>query len=230
MKVLVVITLIVGTFILIRITEMLLRFFIGKRQKLKFIIRYFPIVELITTLSITFWAIDYLFSAKSYYQTIILSLIISIIALVSWFVARDLIFRIQNNIRSGSSLQLGNIEGKMLRMGAAHIVIETNEGKIVKIPYSKVANEIVSEQPEEGVREDSELTLKIIRNKNWKEVEAELKNVLLHSPWRLINTDPRIELLSEEEEYFKIQIFIKTRGKKHTEQLRTYLLTRFGES
>ncbi len=232
MKVLIIIAIIIGTVLLVRFTEMLLRFFIGSRQKLKFILKYFPVIELSATLLIVFWSTDYLFSEKTYYQTIILSLVVSFIALISWFIARDLIagivFRTQNNLRRGASLQLGKIEGKMFGMRATHIVIETDEGKMVKIPYSRIANEIVSEQPEEGVHEDSKLTLKIDKTKSWKDTETHLRNILLNAPWRILSSEPKIKLLSDEGPYYKIQIFVKTRNKKHTEKLHSLLLSRLG--
>ena len=231
MKVLVVIAAVIVTVILVRITEILLRFFIGNRQKLKFILRYFPILELLASLFLIFWAIDFLFSTKPYYQTIILSLIISFIALISWFVLRDLIagvvFRTQNKIASGSSIQFGNIGGKLLHVRSTHIVIETDQGRTIKIPFSRVLNEIVSEQSEEGVYTDSVLRLKIRKNKNWKETESILKNILMNTPWRLLSHEPKINLLSEQDKYYELEIFVKTRSKKHEENLYNLLVDKF---
>ncbi len=231
MKVLIVIASVIGTILLVRIVEMLLRFFVGNRQRMKFIIRYFPIFELSAALLIIFWAVDYLFSAKSYYQTIMLSLVISFLALISWFVVRDLIagivFRTQNNLNRGSLVQLGNIAGKLLHMYATHIIVETNEGKTIKIPYSRLTNEIISEHSEEGARDDSVLTLKVNKKASWKETESELKNILLNTPWRLLNSELKIKLLSEQDNYYEVEIFVKTRSKKHEENLYALLADKF---
>ncbi len=231
MKVLVVIASIIGTLLLVRIAEMLLRFFIGSRQRLKFILMYFPVLELTAILLIVFWAIDYLFSSKSYYYIIILSLIISFIALISWFVIRDfiagIVFRTQNNFNRGASMKFGEIAGKLISMRTSHIVVETEEGRIIKIPYSRIIGEIVSEHPEEGVREDSVIGLKVKKSKKWNETEASLKNTILNSPWRLLSSEPKIKLLSEQDKYYEIEIHVRTRSKKHEENLNTFLSNKF---
>ncbi len=233
MRVLLLIAIIIIAVILVRITEMLLRFFFGNRQKLKIVIRYFPIIELLATLLIFFWAIDYLFSEKSYYQVLILSLVISSIILISWFVARDLIaglvFRMQNNLPRGASVQFGKTKGKLLQMRSTHIIIETNEGQIVKMPYSRVANEIISEYPVEGVREDSKLKLNISKKMSWSETEGLLRKTLLNTPWRLMNADPIINLLSDEGQHYIIQVFVKTRNKEHANRIHALLLSKYGE-
>lgn len=231
MKVLVVIASVIGTLILVRIAEMLLRFFIGSRQRMKFILKYFPVLELSATLFIIFWAIEYLFSSKSYYQIILLSLIISLIALISWFVVRDfiagIVFRTQNNLNRGATMKFGEIAGKLLSMRTTHIVVETDEGRVIKIPYSRIISEIVSEHPEDGVREDSMIRLEVKKKMKWNELESSLKNTILNTPWRLLTSEPKIKLLAEQDKYYEIQIYVRTRSKKHEENLKALLSNKF---
>lgn len=231
MKILIAIAIVSASLILIRITEMLIRYFVGRRKRLKFLIRLFPLFELVTVAIIIFKLIDYLFSKSSYYEVIVISLIIIFIAFISWFLIRDLIagivFRTGNNFRSGSAVQFGNDKGKLLHMRASHIIIETREGKTIKIPYSRIANELISEHSDEGVREDSILIVRMPKSNAWNETESALRNILLNAPWRLLGSDPHVELIAEEEEFYEVEIHVKTRSSKYVENLFALLSRKF---
>lgn len=231
MKILVALAFVIAALALIRIIEMLIRYFAGKRQSLKFLIRFFPLFELVSVLIIIFNAIDYLFSESNYYKLIVMSLIISFIAFISWFLIKDLIagiiFRTGNNFRSGSAIQIGETKGKMLKMRATHIIIETHNGKTVKIPYSRVANETISEHSEEWVRADSLLVIIIAKNMSWRETEMKLKNILLTTPWRLLGSKPLIKLRTDEGQFFEVEIQLKTRNSKYVDNLFLLLSRKF---
>ncbi len=231
MKLLIAALVIAGTFFLIRLTGYLNKFLIKRHLKWKVLPRLFPLFELIVELSVVLWTINFLFQSKSYYNIIVIGIIIIFIGFFSWFLFRDLIagyiFRIQNNFRSGIEIQLGETSGRLIEMRATHIIIETSEGKTVKIPYSRISSEIVSEQPAESITEDSVLTLQVTNNKSLPETEEKIRKALLNSPWRLLHREPVIKLKTQNEKHFVFEIQVKTRNRKHQQYLYISLLKQF---
>lgn len=232
MKFLVIFIVAAGTAILVRVFEIIIRAIIGNRQRLKFVTRFFPVFELLIGLALIFWAVDFLFSGKSYYFILVVSLIAVVVALISWYIFRDVlagvVFRVQNNLPRGASIQLGNISGRMLQLRSSHIVIETEEGRTIRIPYSQATNEIISEQQEKGVHEDSTIKLRIPNKTNWSQLEIQLKNTLMNTPWRLIRSEPVVHLISEEKNFFQVEIHLKTHSKKHENNICQFLQNKFG--
>ncbi len=231
MKLLIATIVLAGTFFLIRLTGYLNKFLIKRHLKWKVLSRLFPLFELIVGLSAVLWTINYFFQSKSYYNIIVISIIIIFIGFFSWFLFRDLvagyIFRILNNFQPGIKIQLGATSGRLIEMRATHIIIETGEGKTVKIPYSSISSEIVSEQPAESITEDSVLTLQVTNNKNLPETEEKIRKALLNSPWRLLHREPVIKLKAQNEVHYVFEIQVKTRNKKHQQYLYSSLLKQF---
>jgi hypothetical protein len=231
MKFLIIIAVIVGTALLVRIVEIVIRALIGNRQKLKFILRYFPILEFLIGLALIFWAVDFLFSDKSYFFILTIVIVAVVVALIAWYVFRDVmagvVFRVQNNLPRGASVQLGEIKGRILHSRATHVVMETDEGKTIRIPYSHATSEIISEQQERGLHEDSIIELSIPKNDSWQKTKELLNNILLNTPWRLVHSEPVVHLISEEDANFRVEIHVKTHSKKYEDNLYKFLVGKF---
>jgi small-conductance mechanosensitive channel len=231
MKILIVVLVLAGSFLLIHITGNIIKLLIKRYHKWRFLGKILPLVELIVGLVVVFWTINFLFKNKSYYSILVISIIVVFIGFLSWFLIKDLIagyvFRLQNNLRPGTEIQLGRSKGRLLSMHATHIIIETGDGKTVKIPYSRISNEIVSEQPEETIADDSVLTLRLNSCINIQETEEEIRKAILNSPWRLLYRDPVIKLKSQNENFSEFEIQVKTRNNKHLHYLYNSLVKKF---
>lgn len=232
MKILIVIAIAAGSVLLVRILEIVIRTIIGNRVKLKFIHRLLPVFELLIGLALIFWAVNFLFFDKPYYFILTIILVSMSVMLISWYVFRDvlagIVFRTQNSLPRGAAIQLGDIRGRMLGLRSMHIIIETEEGKTIRIPYSRISGEIISEQLETGLHEDSTLILNLPKNKSWAQTEVIIKNTLMNSPWRLLKSEPVIQLLSEDNNSYRAEIHVKTHSKSHEARLYQILSDKFG--
>ena len=231
MKILIAAIILTGTYFLIRLTGNLLKFLFNRHLKWKFLLTLIPFLELILGLSAVLWAINFLFQTKSYYNILMISIVVIFVGFVSWFLLRDIVagyvFRIQNNFRPGAKIQLGTTIGKLLSMNVTHIIIETGDGRTIKIPYSRISGETVSEQHEEIIAEESSLILRLISSKSLNEIEDDIRKAIMNSPWRLLHREPIIKLKSQNGEYFEYEIRVKTRNKKHQQYLYNSLLKKF---
>jgi len=190
-----------------------------------------PLIVLILWILILFWIIYYLFYEKSYYNFIVFALIVLIFLSISWFFVKDFIagvaFKVQNDYSSGDIVQFGEVSGRLENLYLTHVSIYTNEGKLVKIPYSRLSNEIVSQKSSSGSFGRNQFLLKLPKKQTAAELKEILKNLLLNSPWRVVNRAPVINLKSESTDFFEFEIQLETRNDKHLNYVISYLKKRF---
>jgi len=232
MKLFIVVVLIVITSFLLRILKLLMGRIsesnpVGKKIQLAE-----PLIVLVVWIILTFWIVYYLFYDKPYYNFIVFALIGLVFLLVSWFFVRDFVagvaFRIQNNYSVGDIVQFGSVSGRIDNLFLTHVSIFTNEGKLVKIPYTRLSNEIVSQKSSSGSFGKNQVLLKLPKKKNADELKDTLMNLLLNSPWRVATRKPVVKLKSEWSDSYEFEIQLETRNEKHLDYVVSYLKNRFG--
>jgi len=178
-----------------------------------------PAVEFISWLIYIFWAIDFLFKNKLYYQYLVISIVIIVVVFLAWFVVKDfiagIVFKVQNDLQTKSNIQLGAICGVIKAQHLTHIQIETSAGQILKVPYSRLNHEIISEISDTTSNEDFKFQIQIKKTKNKKETEDLLNFHIINSPWSNFNIKPVTKLLSEDENLYTFDVTASTLNHKH---------------
>ena len=190
-----------------------------------------PLIALVAWVLLLFWVIYFLFYEKSYYNFIVFALIVLIFLSVSWFFVKDFIagvaFKVQNNYSSGDIVQFGNVSGKLDTLHLTHVSIYTNEGRLVKIPYSRLSNEIVSQKSAGGSLGREQFVLKVRKKQGVDELKEKLNNLLLNSPWRVSSRMPSVKLKAESEDFFEFEIQLEARNEKHLNYVVSFLSKKF---
>ena len=165
MKILIVVIIVLSAFIGLRIIKLLIKRLAKKYAVWKKLLTLLPLAGFIIWLIILFWAVNYLFQDKSYYNVIIISIIVVLSLTIGWFLLKDIIsgiiFRIQNNYSYGEFVQFGKISGRLNEMQLTHISIHTIDDKSIKIPYSRLSNEIISLRLEKKSYEHNRFTMNV---------------------------------------------------------------------
>ncbi len=233
MKILLVTFIILVTYIFLLVLHVFIKQIVKRNNRWRNLLRIVPLIEFITWIIAIFWIINYLFEEKSYYQVIILSLVIILGISLGWFFLKDfvagVIFRVQNNYTQGETIQVGNITGKIDALHVTHICIYTEEGKTIKVPYSKLNNEIISEQMEISSTEENKFLLKTNKKNSAKETGDTIHNILLNTPWRIKDKLPLIKYISEDNDTYTFEIQVQTRNSKHLGYLSKALSSKFME-
>ncbi len=231
MKIIFVLFIILLTFIGMRIIQLIARQLIKKYAVLRKLLNLIPLVGLIIWLIILFWAVNYLFQDKSYYLVIIVSIIVILSLTIGWFLLKDIIagiiFRIQNNYSQGEFVQFGKLSGRLNEMHLTHISIHTKDGKSIKIPYSRLSNEIISLRLETKSFESDRFIINVNKKYPKKETEDIIFALLNNSPWRVGNAVPQVKFLNEDTDGFSFEILVQVRNQKHLNNIKESLIKRF---
>ena len=189
------------------------------------------LISLIGTGFLKMFVFDQIFNDKSYYYVIIISIIVVLSLTIGWFLLKDIIagiiFRIQNNYSHGEYVQFGEISGQLDEMLLTHISVHTKDGKSIKIPYSKLSNEIISLKLETKSYENNRFIMDISRKFPREETENIIFDLLNKSPWRLGNTLPLIKFLDMDKDHYSIEVQVQVRNQKHLNHIQDNLLKRF---
>ena len=100
--------------------------------------RLFPAVETVGWLFYAFWSTSIVFTDRFYHTLAILTLLAILAIWVSWFALKDwiagVVLRIQDVYETDQYIQLGDIRGRIARMGYLSLEIEQENGDRAKIP------------------------------------------------------------------------------------------------
>ena len=135
-----------------------------------------------------FWATDFLFKTKFYYQYLIYALILIVAGFLAWFLLRDIfagiIFRVMHNLKNGSYVRAGDLSGQIKSQQLSYLKILTADGQLIRVPYSKISREVITELAQPGALEEHILRLLVdlsIGTPN--AAESLIRDVILNSPW-----------------------------------------------
>lgn len=234
MKILIVALVALSMFLLLKVIRLSIER-INKSNRLRKQIRVIePVLTFLFWVIILFWGLKFLLEEKSYYPLLLFSIIIILCLALGWFFVKDfiagIIFRIQNDYSIGEMVQFGNISGKVYSILATHICIQTPEGKIIKIPYSRLSNELISQKPDFKALEQHKYTLRVSgKGQNSKEISEKLLQTMLLSPWIMGQKSPMINFLGEDHDTYTFEIMAYTRNEKHFGYLISMLKDHFNQ-
>ncbi len=204
-----------------------------KHFTLRWIERNWTLIISITWLVVLFWSISYLFGKGNYYSLVINCLIVIISVLISWFFLKDLvagiIFRGQNRYTPGDYVQFGELEGKVESFSLTHISVNTKDGKLLKLPYSRLNNQVISQKSDLKSFQKYTFVLTTNKKEERKMTESSILTFLMVSPWRSGKMVPEVKFNEENDQGYLFEIQIQLRNPNHFIYLKESLEKRFGK-
>lgn len=197
-------------FIFFRLVQYLVPVLLAKRKKYQNILRMLPVVETIFWLLFFSWYIFKFAEIMSIYTLIISGILLVLIYWISRFFLKDLIagmfFRTNGRFKEGEVISQGNYKGFIRKFGLQSLEIESHEGQIIFIPYSKLLDShyIKSESEEQSAAYTFSITLN--RTLSREETIDQIKSFIISLPWSSIQKTPVILLKEQSEESFFAEI------------------------
>ncbi len=178
---------------------------------LKFIDNLTMPIELIIWLGYIFWAVDFLFKKAFFYPYLIYILIIIVVSFLTWYLFKDIfagiIFRIKHNLIPGSYIRAGEITGQIKSQQLTFMKIMTGDGQIIRMPYSMIILEAITELAYPGAPEEHTLHLIVdFSAGRTDDAESLIRTVILNSPWSNLKEDPIIKFLKENEQGYLFEV------------------------
>lgn len=144
-------------------------------------------LELILWTFYFFWIVERLFESKSYYTYLLPALVFVLVVFVAWFYFKDLIagalFKIQHGPRPGRYLQVEQWSGVIKSIHATHLVLQTSSGGIVKIPYSKLQGNVLTQHEHEEHAGDLKIRIWPEQSLSEEDAMAQIRRRILLSPY-----------------------------------------------
>lgn len=193
--------------------------------------RFFPVLEMLVWLSFIYWALEQIL-VKSLYFTVFF-VTISVIGLfwIGWYAARDyiagIILRAQDIYETGHQLVVGDIVGKIIKLGYLNIDLQKEDGVILKVPYSKIAGNVHYNKNENKLVSTYKFSLKISSEAVINGAVEKIRKSVLNSPWHAAHISPQINKISERNNITDLEIVVSTFGMKSLEKLQLQLYKEF---
>lgn len=186
-----------------------------------------PIAELLTWFGFAVWCIRMMYESEAYAMLITISVILILMIVPSWFLIRDLILGIllviQRKMELNTRIEIGDISGKVVKVGYFTFEIKSKDGNIETIPYSKIQSQVITKSSENINLEKQLVSFTIPATKTMDEAVEQLKSILLNSPWVAASQQPIIKNIRHENDMHIIDVFIYFLKKDYAEKIRDYV-------
>lgn len=171
--------------------------------------RAFPLLTAVVGVLYLLFAAGLVFERYPQHFPIAVAVILGVSIAASWFAVRDLVsgifLKAGRVCRVGDYVRVGDVQGRVERMGHRVLVVETAKGEEAIVPYSRVAREAVLRTPvsERGTLHVFELNLP--GHPPVAETKQRIRESALRCHWSAIAREPEIAVLDADR--FEVTVF-----------------------
>lgn len=182
--------------------------------------RYYSVlvaVELALWIFYIFWVVSYFLQSKSYYDELVLVLVIAVVGLLVWYYIKDVvsgfIFKIKHNPHVGQELNSPEGRGIIKKLSTSQIFVEAEGRDPIRIPYSQLLNKSLR-LTNVDTHLASEVTLHFerVNQSDPIQLEKEIRTALLQSSCCVPNKPIRIEFISGDKMGVEISLHLVDRS------------------
>ena len=174
-----------------------------------------------------FWLLHQWVMDPVMYTDLTFSLALIMFGLLTWFLLRDMvagiIFKLQHNLRSQQSIQLGDTRGRLQRLGLTSLVLESASGEQCKIPYTRLINQTVTRYDASEVANSFDFQLQVPQSATKDVWLDRLQQQLLLLPWSSVKKPPTIYWKTEDANTFTFVIRAYTLNAQYAHRIENYL-------
>lgn len=169
-----------------------------------------PLIEFICWFVFFIWGINYFVKYNMYFAIGLGAIVLLSMIWFAWYALRDLIAGIiiksNRDLQVNETVDVGNYHGKIVRFGFRNLVMETESGKNIYIPYTMlIKREIVRSHPADKIQSHS-FRLVTNKEKTAEQTILDIRAALLSLPWTSMIKNPVIRLEEEENGRYAFQI------------------------
>ncbi len=199
-------------FLVIRLLRFLFPLVFYKERPRKYIIRFFPVVELIIWLIFLSWFIFLFSEADEIYVYVVLAILLMLLFWISRYWVKDLIagvvFRSSTRLKIGDLLHVEGLKGAIRKFGNYSVELETQDSQIIYIPYSKLVDAVNIKSEPTGQSQGYTFILVCDRKKDQPETMQQIKTTILATPWVSVNRMPVISLVKQSDTTWEFEITV----------------------
>jgi small-conductance mechanosensitive channel len=212
------------------------RFFLMKSGRIKWKSASMVLIsiEIIVWTVYFFWSVERIFNTKSYYGYLFTGLLLIGFAFLVWFYLKEVVagafFKLQHDPKVGRYLHVDQLEGVIKTLSATHVALNTADGDIIKIPFSKLITNVFSLTVQKDRARDFRFKFRI--DKRWEKDEAitQIRNALILSPYCSFKDPIDIQLENENASSYAFDVSVRLISQEFEGSIEKTLKKRLGES
>ncbi|MFW5793454.1 MAG: mechanosensitive ion channel domain-containing protein [Bacteroidota bacterium] len=193
----------------------------------KNVIRIIPVFELILWTAYLFGAVYMIFSKYTFMPSLLAIMGLILCILIAWYILRDLIagvvLKSENVFENGQFLKANNTEGRIKKIGYLYLELENNSGENIKIPYSRLSNQILIRPETDQSNKYALIRIEIPKVDNHIEIKEKLIGAMNSTPWVIFSQPPEIQIKVGEDKTLIVEIRYISFSDEQTFQLKNYL-------
>ncbi len=174
------------------------------------LLRSLPLAEFVVWLTYVFWAASVVFDALPYHGIVQSAMALVLVVALGWYVLRDflngVLLKSESGIKKGQLVKTSFVSGKIVAMGYRTLLIETEKGDKVRIPYSKLAETIISTPPQKGQSHSHMLRFAISKESNPRMLREKVSKALLNMPWIIAWEELTVNFVHDEQGPFGLKV------------------------
>jgi len=203
----------IAVYFLLRLLRFIIPYIAKHRKAREWIHQYFSLFELFIWVVFTLWFLPYLMHRNLYAGYSLAFILMAIFIWVSLYGLRNLIagfiFRSNNGLKIGEHIQIGEYKGSIVKMAYRSIILDSANGDLISLPYSKIVNQALIKISSTELRHSHSFNLETAKAKNIQKLTNEIISKALMHPRYSLTESPKVELVQELDDkmLFSVKIF-----------------------
>lgn len=167
------------------------------------LLRVLPLAEMVIWLAFAFWAVTIIFPELAFRRLIFGAMAIVLVIAFGWYVLRDflngILLKTENTLKKGQTIKTDFISGKIIKIGYRTLLIEAENGEMVRIPFSRLGEAIISLPDQYGQSHSHSLLLPIDTSKQLLVQPKDFLRELVNMPWVIAESEPGVSMIQTKE-------------------------------
>jgi hypothetical protein len=196
-----------------------LPFIIRNTDRKKQFSKYFSLLEVFVWILYTIFVIQQLSDSNQLYSFGLFLLLMIAGFWMLWFYIKNYIsggvFKLNARFEINDTVQIDEYQGKIVGMGNHRLELESENGEIIYIPYSKLSDAVIIKlHPGEMVLSHS-FTMSTQTNKSIADTIEEIRFAILSLPYASLKKTPQIKLFHEDQNNYVFELVVYTLEKEY---------------
>jgi small-conductance mechanosensitive channel len=202
-------------------------------EKLKLKInRLLPPIELSVWSMFIVWFMFIFAEVRSLFSLVLLAILLTIIYFLFRFWLSDLIagviFKTKRIYHKGDFIQIGNHHsGQIKKLGNNCIEIETQDGKTIYYPYTKILNKVSLKSESTERISGYTIDLKVRSSENINDITNKIRKYILALPWYATQNPPIIKLIEQDQDLIVFKITFYPTDKSFAIKIKQMIIGKF---
>jgi hypothetical protein len=174
--------------------------------------RWTPTAQGLVVLGAIVWAIHIAFGDDA---SMWRWLTMGVFAAAAWSSRRSLsdwasgvFLRSEGTLRPGARIGVGVERGRIRHLGLRSVEVEVEDGRVLRLPYTSLAEAAVEVSPEEIAARSHTFTVDVPADSDTGEISSRLAAAALLSPWSSSQPGPSVRLLGESEGALRFEVTV----------------------